>query len=62
MTPNEIEQFWLPWEKVAFLNIPSIKDDYVLLALFDWNDMWLVDIPTNTYQTRKKGLKVLFDQ
>ena len=62
MTPNEIEQFWLPWEKLAFLNIPSIKDNYVLLALFDWNDMWLLDIPTSTYQTRKKGLKVLFDQ
>ena len=62
MAPSEIEQYNLPWQKLAFLNIPSIKDSYVLLALFDGKDMWLVDIPANTYQTRKKSLKALFEQ
>lgn len=62
MTPNEIQTYSLAWEKFAFINIPSQKDKNVLMTLFDWKDMWLVVVPTETYQTRKKSLKALFNQ
>jgi hypothetical protein len=61
-TEQEILQNKLFGTKVTFINIPEYKNTTVLLMVELPNEIWLLQVPYQTYHTSKTYLKNLFTE
>ncbi len=61
-TEQEILQNKLFGTKVTFINIPEYKNTTVLLMVELPNEIWLLQVPYQTYHTSKSYLKNLFTE
>lgn len=61
-TEKEILENKLFGTKVTFINIPEYKNTTVLLMVELANEIWLLQVPYQTYHTSKSYLKNLFTE
>lgn len=60
ITEQDIFQNKLFWKKVIFINLPGNKDKLVIMVVYVWNEVWLIEVSYDIYHKSKEYIKNLF--